>query len=54
MFAVRNRHVEIVRYLISKGADVDAVNGEGKGVLAVAEQKGVAEIVQLLRNAGAK
>lgn len=40
--------------LLSKGADVNAANGDGETPLAVAEQTGKDELVALFKKAGAK
>ena len=45
---------EIVRLLISKGADIHHRNKEGKNALMLAKEKGHAEVVKILEQAGAK
>jgi ankyrin repeat protein len=47
-------HTEIVRLLVAAGADVNRADGQGVRPLALAEQRGQAEIAQILRRAGAR
>ena len=43
-------HLEIVKYLIEKGADINAKNRNGNTALVEATSKGHLEIVKLLTN----
>ncbi|HEY0138859.1 MAG TPA: ankyrin repeat domain-containing protein, partial [Nannocystis sp.] len=45
-------HTEVVRLLLARGADVDAVNSQGRNALVQAADQGHAEIVELLAHAG--
>lgn len=54
MFAVRWEKIEIVRYLISEGADVNAKTDEETTPLSIAEEEGFTEIINLLKESGAK
>jgi ankyrin repeat protein len=55
MLAASSGDSEIVRDLLSKGADVSARFTEpGKTALMLAKEKGYTEIIQLLEAAGAK
>jgi len=45
-------HTEVVRLLLARGADVHAVNSQGRSALVQAADQGHAEIVQLLAHAG--
>ena len=47
------RRIEMVKYLLSRGADVNAIS-EGYTALALALKNNNAELVQLLREHGAK
>lgn len=47
-------HVDIVRLLINKGADIEATDGRGWTPLHIAAMKGHAQIVELLTQSGAK
>ena len=47
------RHTEVVRLLVQAGADVNLADGQGVTPLAHALNKGHAEIVAILRAAGA-
>jgi cytohesin len=49
-----NGSVDIVDLLISKGADVNLINGWGGTALSTAKRKGHTEIVELLQKHGAK
>lgn len=49
-----NKHREIVKLLLAKGADVQAQDKNGKTALARALEAKSEEIVELLRNVGAK
>jgi ankyrin repeat protein len=46
-------HTEVVRQLVEAGADVDLADSQGVTPLAHAEQQKYAEIVEILRDAGA-
>lgn len=52
MCAVEGGHIEIVKLLLSKGADVNTKSGRGTA-LHVAVERGHAEIVRLLLDNGA-
>lgn len=52
-WAAHNGHLDSVRYLCSKKADVNLANGKGETPLQAAERNGHGEIVQELLNAGA-
>ena len=54
MFAAHNDNVEVVRLLLSKGADVNAKNSDGDTALTDAAKKGHVGVVVLLRQAGAQ
>ena len=45
-------HIEVVRLLLARGADVEAVNSQGRSALVQAADQGHAEIVELLAHAG--
>lgn len=47
-------HTEVVRQLVAAGADVNLADGQGVTPLAHAEQRMYAEIVEILRAAGAE
>ena len=47
-------HVEAVSLLIELGAKTDIRGEQGKTAMIVAEQNGHAEVVQILKDAGAK
>ena len=47
-------HTEIAKILIENGADVNAKNNIGETALMWASEREYAEIVKLLKNAGAK
>jgi hypothetical protein len=49
MYAAREGHFEIVEYLVQRGADTNAQNNAGWTALALAESKGHADVVRLLR-----
>ncbi len=44
----------ILKMLLNAGANVNARDGEGRTALSVAEHNGSAEVVRLLKEAGAK
>ncbi len=54
MFAVRWGKIEVVKYLISVDADVNAKAGSGDTPLSIAVEEEFAEIISLLKEAGAK
>ena len=53
MIAAANNHPEVVRYLISKGADVNIANRMGRTALHFATNYEFKDIVEMLLNAGA-
>ena len=50
-YAARRRYPEIVQILLEHGADVNAVNDDGKTVLDLTEDE---KIIAILKAAGAK
>jgi ankyrin repeat protein len=54
MQAAGNNHADIVRLLLEKKADINARNGIDMSALDIAVQNGYAEIVRILKEAGAK
>ena len=48
------RHTEVVRLLVDAGADVNLADGSGVTPLQHARQRGYAEMVTILENAGAR
>lgn len=48
------RHIEIVRLLVEARADVNLADGQGVTPLTHARQRGYSEIVEILKNAGAR
>lgn len=53
MYASRKGHANIVRFLLSKGADVDAINTDGNTALLIASYWGHSSVVKNLINKGA-
>jgi len=53
-YAVTNGNVELVKYLIKHGANVNKSTGEGSSPLFLAKLGGYDDIVKILKNAGAK
>ena len=51
--AAKNGHKALVEYLISKGAEIDALDGDMKTPLQLATKKGHIEVVQTLLSKGA-
>jgi len=51
---VEGSHVDVVKLLISRGADVNEKDAQSNTVLKVAKTKGNPEIVSLLAEAGAR
>lgn len=49
--AVREKHVEIVKFLIEKGAKLNIKNSRGKTPLDIAERIGLKEIITILKDA---
>jgi len=49
-----NGHLEMAKFLIEKGADVNTMNNLGQTALTFASRKGHVEIMKLLRQAGAR
>lgn len=54
MSAVSKNNLDMVELLISKGADVNAQNDQGKNALMMAAFGGKVNIIKELRNSGAK
>ncbi len=53
-YAIINGDVELVKYLIKYGANVNKATGEGSTPLYLAKLGGDDEVVKILKNAGAK
>jgi ankyrin repeat protein len=53
-YASANGDAELVKYLIKHGANVNKATGEGSSPLFLAKLGGYDEVVQILKNAGAK
>ena len=51
--ASRNGYTDIVKYLVEKGADVNAKNNKNKTALDYAIKREYTEVIKILRNAGA-
>jgi len=49
-----NGHVDVIRALLDKGADVNAKMSDGWTASMIAAQNGHADVVKILKNAGAK
>ncbi len=54
IYAARKGQLKAVKYLISAGADVNASNNDGETALSVAEDEGHDDVVDLLKQNGAK
>ena len=54
MMAARNARPDLVRYLVEKGADVNARAGDGNTPLSLATNRDDLEIITLLKELGAK
>jgi len=54
MFAVRWGEIDVIKYLISVGADVNAKADEDSSPLSIATEEGFTEIIELLKEFGAK
>ena len=54
MTAAFNNRPDIVKILISKGADVNLKNKRGETALFWAKHSGAIEVIQILKAAGAK
>lgn len=54
MMAARNNKPDLVRYLVDKGADVNAQAGDGNTPLSLAKKEEDAQMVALLEQLGAK
>ena len=54
MFAVRWGKIEVIKYLISVDADVNAIAGSGDTPLSIAVEEEHEDIIKLLKEAGAK
>jgi ankyrin repeat protein len=52
-WALQRGNLEMVRLLLDKGADVNAIDQDGVSALMEASSRGNTEIVQLLQNRGA-
>lgn len=50
MYAVKNGNVEMVKYLLSKGANANRRNFSGESAKDIASRKGNQEIINLLKN----
>ena len=50
---LRDQRVATVKFLIERGADVNAPDGRGRGPLAVAAGEGMPEVIEVLLEAGA-
>ena len=50
MYASRKNQIEIVKYLISKGAKINKVENDGWTALMYAAKKNYTEIVKILLN----
>jgi ankyrin repeat protein len=54
MMAARNNRPDLVKYLVGKGADVNAKAGDGNTPLTLAEKENDQEMVALLKKLGAR
>ena len=54
MIAAITGHADIVKLFLARGADVNVKAANGTTALSVAQLSGNAEIVQLLKQSGAK
>ena len=54
MIASENGHLDVVRALLNKGADVSTERDDGATALAIASQRGHADVVQVLRDNAAE
>jgi ankyrin repeat protein len=52
--ASQNGHIEVVRALLDKGADVSSERDDGATALAMASQSGHPDVVQVLLGQGSK
>ena len=50
MNASYNGHLEIVKFLIENGADINIKNNDGKTALDFAEENDYKNIIELLKN----
>ncbi|OJJ33509.1 hypothetical protein ASPWEDRAFT_174912 [Aspergillus wentii DTO 134E9] len=48
--AIEDRHIEVARFLIQSGASLDLKNGRGKSAREQAEEEGLVELVEMMRN----
>ena len=53
-YAAVNGDIDLVKYLIKHGANINKASAEGSTPLFLAKMGGYNEIVKILRNAGAK
>jgi ankyrin repeat protein len=54
MMAARNNRPDLVKYLVEKGADINAKAGDGNTPLSLAEKEDDQEMVALLKGLGAR
>jgi ankyrin repeat protein len=47
--AVMSRNIEMVKFLLAKGADIDAIDKSGRTALELAEETDCKPVVDLLR-----
>jgi ankyrin repeat protein len=52
--ATKHNSPKVVRVLLKHGADVNTKDKDGETSLSLAEEKGYSQIVQILKQAGAK
>ena len=52
--AVGEKHADAARFLIARGADVNLLSNKGRAALDDATRFGQSDIVEMLKNAGAK
>ncbi len=54
MSATWSGHAKVIKVFIEKGADVNAVDSKGRTALTIATDKKHSEIIEMLKQAGAK